>query len=139
MAGTSQHPSTMDAARRRSARSHRWRSYLPALPFIAVVACYELMPLLRLAADSFVGKESGALSLENYITVLTAPLYQRSIMNSVVIGLVSAAVGIVVAFLAARFCSEASPRVRRAFTMVLNMMSNFSGVPLAFAFISWFL
>ncbi|MCI7729818.1 ABC transporter permease subunit [Enorma burkinafasonensis] len=134
MAGTSQHPSTMDAARRRSARSHRWRSYLPALPFIAVVACYELMPLLRLAADSFVGKESGALSLENYITVLTAPLYQRSIMNSVVIGLVSAAVGIVVAFLAARFCSEASPRVRRAFTMVLNMMSNFSGVPLAFAF-----
>lgn len=124
----------MERAARRTPAAERLKRYLPAVPFIVIVACYELLPLVRLAWDSLIGKESGTLSLENYVTVFTSTLYQKSILNSIVIGLVSAAVGIVVSFLAARFCSESSPRVQRAFTMVLNMMSNFSGVPLAFAF-----
>lgn len=124
----------MERTARRTPAAERLKRYLPAVPFIVIVACYELLPLVRLAWDSLIGKESGTLSLENYVTVFTSTLYQKSILNSIVIGLVSAAVGIVVSFLAARFCSESSPRVQRAFTMVLNMMSNFSGVPLAFAF-----
>ena len=92
------------------------------------------MPLLQLALNSVIGRDSETLGLENYVRVFTTPLYQQSIWNSVWISLLSAVVGIVVAFLAARFAHEASPRVRNAFTMILNMMSNFSGVPLAFAF-----
>ena len=108
--------------------------WLALVPFVVVVALFEIMPLLQLALDSVIGRDSGALGLENYVRVFTTPLYQQSIWNSVWISLLSAVVGMVVAFLAARFASEASPRVRNAFTMVLNMMSNFSGVPLAFAF-----
>lgn len=108
--------------------------YLAIVPFFVVVALYEIMPLLQLAVDSVIGRDSGTLGLENFIRVFTTPLYQQSIWNSVWISLVSAVVGIVVAFLAARFAYEASPRVRNVFTMILNMMSNFSGVPLAFAF-----
>lgn len=108
--------------------------YLAIVPFFVVVALYEIMPLLQLAVDSVIGRDSGTLGLENFIRVFTTPLYQQSIWNSVWISLVSALVGIVVAFLAARFAYEASPRVRNVFTMILNMMSNFSGVPLAFAF-----
>ncbi|WP_455139005.1 ABC transporter permease [Thermophilibacter sp.] len=108
--------------------------WLALLPFVVVVALFEIMPLLQLALDSVIGRDSESLGLENYVRVFTTPLYQQSIWNSVWISLLSAVVGIVVAFLAARFASEASPRVRNAFTMVLNMMSNFSGVPLAFAF-----
>lgn len=116
------------------AKKKGWKGYLAFLPFLVVVVCYEFLPLAQLVVDAFVGKTSGTFGLENFIKVFTTPLYQQSIVNSVVISLVSAAVGIVVAFLAARFAYESSPRVQRAFTMVLNMMSNFSGVPLAFAF-----
>lgn len=112
----------------------RWMGYLAIVPFFLVVLLFELLPLAQLALNSLIGRDSGALGLENFVRVFTTPLYTQSIWNSVWISLLSAVVGIVVAFLAARFCSEASPRVRNAFTMVLNMMSNFSGVPLAFAF-----
>lgn len=118
----------------RASRRHVRAGWLALVPFVVVVALFEIMPLLQLALDSVIGRDSGTLGLENYVRVFTTPLYQQSIWNSVWISLLSAAVGIVVAFLAARFASEASPRVRNAFTMVLNMMSNFSGVPLAFAF-----
>lgn len=120
------------ALRAPSIRRHA--GYLVLVPFALVVVAYELLPLARLALASLTGKESGALGAENFVKVFTTPLYQQSIVNSVRISLISAVVGIVVAFLAARFANEASPRVRSAFTMVLNMMSNFAGVPLAFAF-----
>lgn len=114
--------------------SRRWVGYLAFLPFLLVIIGYELLPLAQLVLDSLVGKESETIGLENFVKVFTTPLYQQSIVNSVWISLVSALAGIVVSFLAARFAYEASDRVRNAFTMVLNMMSNFSGVPLAFAF-----
>lgn len=116
------------------AGSRRRLGWVAIVPFFVVVALFEIMPLLQLALNSVIGRDSETLGLENYVRVFTTPLYQQSIWNSVWISLLSAVVGIVVAFLAARFAHEASPRVRNAFTMILNMMSNFSGVPLAFAF-----
>ena len=121
-------------AQARSAKSRKWVGYVAFLPFLLVIVGYELLPLAQLVLDSLIGKESGTLGIENFVKVFTTPLYQQSIINSVWISLVSAVVGIVVSFLAARFAYESSERVRSAFTMVLNMMSNFSGVPLAFAF-----
>lgn len=108
--------------------------YLPLVPFLLVVVCYELLPLGQLIMSSLIGKESGAVGLENFVKIFTTPLYQTSIVNSVRISLISALIGMVVAFLAAHFCEEASPKTRSRFTMLLNMTSNFSGVPLAFAF-----
>lgn len=125
---------TSQKATSRPARTIPFAGYVAFIPFLLVIIGYELLPLAQLVIDAFIGKESGALGLENFIKVFTTPLYQQSIVNSVWISIVSAIVGIVVAFLAARFAYESSPRVRNAFTMVLNMMSNFSGVPLAFAF-----
>ena len=122
------------ASKAKTAKRRPWMAYIAIVPFFLVVILYELAPLAQLALNSVIGRDSEALGLENYIRVFTTPLYTQSIWNSVWISLLSAVVGIVVAFLAARFCSEASPRVRSGFTMVLNMMSNFSGVPLAFAF-----
>ena len=112
----------------RPAKSRKWVGYVAFLPFLLVIVGYELLPLAQLVLDSLIGKESGTLGIENFVKVFTTPLYQQSIINSVWISLVSAVVGIVVSFLAARFAYESSERVRSAFTMVLNMMSNFSGV-----------
>ena len=108
--------------------------YLPILPFLAVVVCYELLPLAQLVMSSLIGKTSGTFGFENFIKVFTTPLYQASILNSVKISIFSALIGLVVAFLAARACHECGQVWRSRFTMLLNMTSNFSGVPLAFAF-----
>ena len=125
-------PAPTPASRRLKTR--RWMGYAALVPFLLVVLAYEFLPLAQLLIDSLVGKESGTVGVENFAKIFTTPLYQQSIVNSVWISLLSAVVGIVVAFLAARFAYESSARVRNAFTLVLNMMSNFSGVPLAFAF-----
>lgn len=114
--------------------NRRFVGYLAFLPFLLIVVCYELLPLAQMVGSSLVGKESGRVGLENFIKVFSTPLYQQSIINSVRISLLSALVGIVVAFLAARYCYEVGGRARRRFAMILNMTSNFSGVPLAFAF-----
>lgn len=108
--------------------------YLALLPFAVVVILYELLPLLQLVYSSLIGKESESFGLENFIKIFTTPLYQQAIINSVKISLISAIIGIIVAFIGARFATESSSNVQRAFTMLLNMTSNFSGVPLAFAF-----
>lgn len=108
--------------------------YLAFLPFLVVIMCYELLPLFQLGFSSLIGKESGRLGVENFVKILTTPLYQQAIWNSLRLSLISATVGLVIAFFAARSCLNAGRRGKRTFTMILNMMSNFSGIPLAFAF-----
>ena len=112
----------------------RYRGYLAFLPFLIIVVCYELLPLAQLVVSSLIGKDSGQFGLENFIKILTTPLYQQAIINSLRLSLISALVGIIVAFLAGKFCQECGEKGNRTFTMLLNMTSNFSGVPLAFAF-----
>lgn len=115
-------------------KAGRFTGYAALAPFLIIVLCYELLPLAQLVLSSLIGKQSGTFGLENFIKIFTTPLYQQSIINSVRISLLSAIIGIAVAFLAARYCCETGEKGRRAFTMVLNMTSNFSGVPLSFAF-----
>lgn len=113
---------------------NKYIGYLALLPFAVVVFLYEILPLLQLVISSLIGKESESFGFENFIKIFTTPLYTQAILNSIKISLISAIVGIIVAFIAARYATEASPRAQRTFTMLLNMTSNFSGVPLAFAF-----
>lgn len=113
---------------------NKYIGYLALLPFAIVIFLYEILPLLQLVYSSLIGKESETFGLENFIKIFTTPLYTQAIVNSIRISLISAIVGIIVAFIAARYATESTPRVQRTFTMLLNMTSNFSGVPLAFAF-----
>lgn len=107
--------------------------YIAVLPFLLVAVCYEIIPLLQLIGNSFV-KKDGVVTLENYIHIFTTPLYQTAILNSVRISLISAIIGLLVAFAAAKAYYDVGEKGQRLFTMLLNMTSNFSGVPLAFAF-----
>lgn len=111
-----------------------YRGYLAYLPFLIIVLLYEILPLLQTVGSSLIGKKSGKFGLENFIKIFTTELYQLSIINSIQISLISALIGIIVAFIAAHCIHEASAAGKNRMTMILNMMSNFSGVPLAFAF-----
>ncbi|MCR4672151.1 MAG: ABC transporter permease subunit [Lachnospiraceae bacterium] len=109
--------------------------YLLALvPFIVIALMYELVPIVRIILNSFVSDDSGLITMANYQTVFTKLLYRKAIFNSIKISLLSAAAGIIIAFLGARAAHNSGGKVRSVFMTILNMVSNFAGVPLASAY-----
>lgn len=123
-------------SKERIGRNTRYFYLLALLPFVLLVALYELMPLIMLVIDSFgVDKRTDiAFSLQNYQKIFNTLSYQTAILNSLKITLFSTAIGIVIAFLGARAAYLSRGRFRNVFLSVLNMTSNFAGVPLAFAY-----
>lgn len=109
--------------------------YLVALlPFLLVALLYEIVPLAMVVVDSFHPDAGGAFTLENYEAVFTKLLYRKAIYNSIRISLISSVIGILVAFLGAQAAHNCRGRLNTAFTALLNVVSNFAGVPLAFAY-----
>lgn len=106
---------------------------LALIPFFIIVLLFEILPLINIVIESF-SKRGGGFTIEHFVKIFSTRLYQQSIFNSLWISLFSAIAGIVIAFIAAKAMSNASPKIRSAFTSVLNITSNFAGVPLAFAF-----
>ncbi len=109
---------------------------LVLLPFLVVVFLYELLPLVMLILDSFGldGDKSVLFTLQNYTKIFSTLSYKKAILNSLEITLISTALGIFIAFMGAKAAHTSRGRFRRAFMTVLNMTSNFAGVPLAFAY-----
>lgn len=113
------------------------RKYLTALiPFIVVVLLYELIPLVMLIIDSFGldSDKSVVFSLDNYKRIFTTLGYQKAITNSLKITAISTLFGIVLAFFGAKAAHTSRGKIKNVFMTVLNMTSNFAGVPLAFAY-----
>lgn len=107
---------------------------LALLPFMVVAFMYEVIPLIMVVINSFQSDTGGGFTLENYKTVSGTLLYQMAITNSLKISLISAGIGILIAFLGARAVMNVHSRFRRVFMTILNMVSNFAGIPLAFAY-----
>ena len=104
------------------------------LPFLVVALLYEIIPLLMVIRNSFQSDTGAGITLENYQTIAEKLLYQKAIFNSIRISLISSLGGIVVAFLGAKAIAESKGKIANLFMTILNMVSNFAGVPLAFAY-----
>ena len=109
---------------------------LVLLPFLLVVVLFELLPLIMLIIDSFGSDADKAVlfTLENYKKIFTTLSYKTAIKNSIIITAFSTVAGIVIAFLGAQAAHNSRGKFRNVFMTVLNMTSNFAGVPLAFAY-----
>lgn len=109
--------------------------YLLALvPFLIVAMLYEIVPLITVIVKSFQLDGGTGFTLENYQSVFSKLLYQKAIINSIKISLTSAVAGIIIAFLGARAAHQHQGKLNHVFMTVLNMVSNFAGIPLAFAY-----
>ncbi|MEE3481553.1 MAG: ABC transporter permease [Lachnospiraceae bacterium] len=116
-------------------KKQRYIYLLAIVPFLLVAFLYELLPLIMVVVNSFTSDQGTAgLTFENYGTVFSKLLYQKAIINSLKISLLSAAAGIVIAFIGAKSAHESTGRLHHFFLTVLNMVSNFAGIPLALAF-----
>ena len=109
--------------------------YLLALvPFLIAAMLYEIVPLITVIVKSFQPDGGTGFTLENYQSVFSKLLYQKAIINSIKISLTSAVAGIIIAFLGARAAHQHQGKLNHVFMTVLNMVSNFAGIPLAFAY-----
>lgn len=115
-------------------KKNKYIYLIALLPFVILALLYELLPLATVIIRSFQPDEGIGFTLENYSTIFSSLLYQKAILNSLKISLISAAVGIVIAFLGARAAHRHQGRLNNAFMTVLNIVSNFAGIPLAFAY-----
>ena len=116
------------------------KTYLFALiPFFFLFILFELIPIIYTSVRSFVpeGKDIG-FTFENYINIFSKTLYQKAIVNSLLISILSSIIGLIVAFIGAKAVHESKGKLNNIFMSILNMVSNFSGVPLAFAYIIMF-
>ncbi len=113
-------------------RSHAY--LLAILPFILLVILFLFIPMISMVVKSFLSPETGAFTLNNYVTIFTKRYYLISIANSLQVSLISTAAGIVIAFIAAFCYQKLGKKYRKVYTSALNMTSNFAGVTLAFSF-----
>ena len=119
---------------RNSMKKQKYIYLLALLPFLAVAILYEIVPLFSVISNSFIPDGGTGFSLENYEKIFTKLLYQKAISNSLKISLISSIIGIIIAFLGAKAIHNHIGKLSTAFTTVLNMVSNFAGVPLAFSY-----
>ncbi|MEC5342438.1 ABC transporter permease subunit [Brenneria populi] len=108
---------------------------LVMLPFALVFFAFQIAPLIWMAVHSF-NSEMEGWGFGNYREIFTSPFYRQAIFFSLHITFWSSLFGVLIALVG----SYSLFRLRRGklHDMVLsftNMTSNFSGVPLAFAFI----
>ena len=115
-------------------KSRKYIYLIALIPFLVVAFMYEIIPLIKIVINSFHPDTGGAFTFENYETVFSKLLYQKAIINSIKISLISAAAGIIVAFFGARAAHQSKGKIHSIFMAILNMVSNFAGIPLAFAY-----
>ncbi len=110
--------------------------FLVLLPFLVVVSLYEILPLVMMVLSSFKSEVDSSIlfTLENYISAFTKLSYQRAIINSLRITIISTIFGIVIGFIGAQAVHNSRGNIKNTFLTILNMTSNFAGVPLAFAY-----
>lgn len=112
----------------------RCAAYLACLgPFAVLFALFQLAPVVWVLVNSFLYE--GEFTLDNYRAVFSSAFTLQSFYNSLWLSLISSLCGLVIALIIVNSLRRVDCRLRSAVIAFINMSSNFSGVPLAFAFI----
>ena len=110
------------------------------LPFFLLFFLFQLLPLLSVLVDSFsvdLGQDRG-WGLDNYWQVLESRYLRQSISHSIRISVYASLMALVFALPCAWLLHRIDGRLKKGFMAFSNMIANFSGVPLAFAFVILF-
>ena len=109
------------------------KNIAPALPLLAIIGYFFLFPIGRLIYVSFMSNEN-TFTLDNFRTTIQEP-YRSGFINSIKIGLLSAAIAALPGAVAAYFIESRGPiKLRRTISVMSGVLANTGGVPLAFMF-----
>ncbi|UVJ42841.1 ABC transporter permease subunit [Pseudomonas sp. LS1212] len=111
----------------------KWLALLCLLPFAVFFIVFQIAPLAWVAINSL-QSESG-WGLDNFSKIFASKFFRQSIQYSLEISFWSSLFGIIIAILGSYSLRNVDSRLRDFVNAFANMTSNFSGVPLAFAFI----
>ncbi|SHG69509.1 putative spermidine/putrescine transport system permease protein [Thermosyntropha lipolytica DSM 11003] len=105
------------------------------LPFIILVALFQIAPLFSIIKDSFSSASSGGFTTAHYEELWQNPFYMQAFKNSFLISIASSLAALLAGIIIVKSILGFSPNTQEKLLVITNMVSNFAGVPLAFAFI----
>jgi putative spermidine/putrescine transport system permease protein len=109
------------------------KNFIPATPLLLIVGFFFLFPIARLIHVSFLSNEN-TFTIDNFVTATQEP-YRTGFINSIKIGLFSAAIAALPGALAAYFIeTRGSSKLRRTIAVMNGVLANTGGIPLAFMF-----
>ena len=108
--------------------------WLTAVPLLLLAFMFIAFPLFGMIRDSFLSTE-GSVTLANYMEIMSKPVYHSAIRNSLYLSFLSTVIGLAVSFLMALSITQIGERSQGIVQSILNMTSNFAGLPLSFAFV----
>lgn len=103
------------------------------VPFVLLMTFFFLVPLIYMLVSSF--SNGYGFTLEHYREVLSSSYILQGFKNSFALSVVSALIALVVSLLGVFAMMYFPEKLRERLLILSNLTSNFSGVPLAFAFI----
>lgn len=112
----------------------KWLAVLCLVPFAVFFVVFQIAPLVWVLIHSVQSEESG-WGLANFIKIFNSKFYLQAIQHSLEISFWSSLFSIIIAILGSYSLRKVDSRLRNFVNAFANMTSNFSGVPLAFAFI----
>ena len=116
-------------------KKYQLKNMVTMVPLLLLATFFIFLPIFSMIKDSFTMPEVGGFTLQNYITILTDSIYVVATKNSIYLSFVSALVGLVISFFIAYSVNEIGLKGRDRMMSLLNMVSNFAGLPLYFAFV----
>ena len=111
----------------------RWLPLLFVLPFAAFFLVFQVAPLVWVAINSL--NSPTGRGLGNFEKIFASRFYRQAIQHSLEIAFWSSLFGMLIAILGSYSLRQVDSKLRDFVIAFSNMTSNFSGVPLAFAFI----
>ncbi|EDM69245.1 ABC transporter permease protein [Moritella sp. PE36] len=111
----------------------KFKPALILLPFALLFFMFQIAPMLWVLVNSFIYEE--AFSFENYQEIFDSAFILQGFTNSLWLAITSSLVGIIIAACFVSSLRRFDSGLRDWIISFTNMTANFSGVPLAFAFI----
>jgi putative spermidine/putrescine transport system permease protein len=119
---------------KKSRHTKQWLDWIPLLPFLIFCLAIMVLPLFFMLKGSFTGSE-GQFTLEHYAK-MGVSIYATSFRNSILLSGITAIMGVIFGTIVGYFiCQLRSKRAQELVTALCDVTSNFTGAPLAFAFI----
>ncbi|USW94643.1 ABC transporter permease subunit [Pseudomonas proteolytica] len=112
----------------------KWLAALCLVPFALFFIVFQIAPLFWVMVNSLQSEEFG-WGLANFSKIFNSKFYLQAIKHSLEISFYSSIFGLIIALLGSYSLRKVDSPLRNFVTAFANMTSNFSGVPLAFAFI----
>ncbi|GIC76259.1 ABC transporter permease subunit [Moritella sp. F3] len=118
---------------RKLLRLTKFKPALVLLPFALLFFMFQIAPMLWVLFNSFIYEDE--FSLENYQEIFDSAFILQGFSNSLWLAVTSSLIAIIIAALFVSSLRRFDSRARDLIVSFTNMTANFSGVPLAFAFI----